>query len=151
MRHLCSLLNISVRLKFWLFKSWDKFSPQSVESRQKWRRRQQNFTMIARGRGFLYAHDDPLYFRMKVEGSTKYLKCTAADQTSWKSSYVRGIYYCIITTVAPTRLYNFWRLSAIARVHTANLCAANSTDRSDDSADNGLSAAAPPCGFWGLE
>jgi len=39
---------------------------------------QQNFTTTAKGRDFLYAHDDQLYFCVKTEGSMKYLKCIAA-------------------------------------------------------------------------
>jgi len=38
----------------------------------------QNFTTTAKGKGFLCARDNQLYLRVKTEGSTKYLKCTAA-------------------------------------------------------------------------
>ena len=34
------------------------------------------YTTIAKGRGFVYAHDRQLYYHVRTAGSTKYMKCT---------------------------------------------------------------------------
>ena len=35
------------------------------------------YTIIAKGRGVLYVHDQQLYQRVRTAGVVKYLKCTA--------------------------------------------------------------------------
>ena len=34
-----------------------------------------NYVTIAKGRGYVYAYENHLYYRVKTEGRTKYLKC----------------------------------------------------------------------------